>query len=458
MAVARDILIEVSPGEVRIAGIDREERLLSLQVERVGHPSQVGAICRGRVTRVDKALGGAFIDIGLNTPAFLPRAGSVHEGESVIAQVMRDGWGDKGPAVTVSPDLAGRYVVLRPRGRGVRWSPQLGGGKRRAALEESMAGVAQEDDGIVIRANASRVDGDRVVAEAKRLRETWADAERLAREKSAPGVLHAAPGLIERALRDCAVSGQIIVDDRRVAAHTDEMVQRDMPDLAGCVAFHDGSEGLFEAEGVEGQIEEALSRRVALPRGVSLVIDELEALSAIDVNMGGAGGGRGGDAAVFELNRIAAAAAAGQIMLRNIAGLIVIDFVSMRSKSHRKQLVEGLRQTFRDDRVTTDVLGMTPAGLVEITRQRRGPSLAGILTVRPDTEPRPTAETTACAALRAALRQLGGGRPVLRCTPAVAEVLQGAMSPALQEASRRMGQELVLQPDDDCAGYEIILT
>ena len=458
MVVARDILVEVSPGEVRIAEIDREDRLVRLQVERVGNPSLVGAICRGRVTRVDKALGGAFLDIGLDTPAFLPRAGSVHEGESVIAQVMRDGWGDKGPAVTVSPDLAGRYVVLRPRGRGVRWSPQLGGGKRRAALEDSMAGVAQEDDGIVIRANASRVDGDLIVAEAARLRSVWAEAESQAREKSAPAVLRAAPDLIERALRDCAVSGQIIVDDRRVAARTDEMVQREMPDLAGCVAFHDGSEPLFEAEGVEGQIEQALGRRVALPRGASLVIDELEALSAIDVNMGGAGGGRGADAAVFELNRAAASAAARQIMLRNIAGLIVIDFVSMRSKSHRKQLVEGLRQTFRGDRVTTDVLGMTPAGLVEITRQRRGPSLAGILTVRPDQEPRLTAETTACAALRAALRQLGGGRPVLRCAPAVARLLEGAMNQALQDVSRRLGQELVLQPDADCPGYEIILT
>ena len=123
MVVARDILVEVSPGEVRIAEIDREGRLVRLQLERVGHPSLVGAVCRGRVTRVDKALGGAFLDIGLDMPAFLPRAGSVHEGEWVIAQVMRDGWGDKGPAVTVSPDLVGRYVVLRPRGRGVFREP-----------------------------------------------------------------------------------------------------------------------------------------------------------------------------------------------------------------------------------------------------------------------------------------------------------------------------------------------
>ena len=458
MAVARDILVEVSPGEVRVAEIDLEDRLVRLQAERVGNPSLVGAICRGRLTRVDKALGGAFLDIGLDTPAFLPRAGGVHEGEPVIAQVMRDGWGDKGPAVTLSPDLAGRYVVLRPRGRGVRWSPQLGGGKRRAALEQSMEGVAQEDDGIVIRANAIRVDGDRIVAEAARLRAAWNDLEREARQKSAPAVLRDAPDLIDRTLRDCAPSGQIIIDDRRAVARADELVRRQLPDLVGCIAVYDGTEALFEAEGVEAQIEEALARRVALPRGASLVIDELEALSAIDVNMGGAGGGRGADSAVFELNRAAAAAAARQIMLRNIAGLIVIDFVAMRSKSHRKQLVEGLRQTFRGDRVTTDVLGMTPAGLVEITRQRRGPSLSAILTVRPDSELRPTAETVACAALRAVLRQLGGGRPVLRCAPAVARLLEGAMHPALREVGRRLGQDLVLQPDDDCPAFEVILT
>lgn len=455
MTVAQNILVEVSPGEVRIAEIDRDDRLIRLEVERAAHPSAVGALCLGRIIRIEKALGGAFADIGLDAPAFLPRAGGMNEGESAILQVMRDGWADKGSAVTARPDLPGRYLVLHPRGRGVRWSRQLGGGQRRAALDESVAGIASEADGLIVRANAGVVDAAALAAEAARLRAAWAGIEARAAQTSKPAVLRPAPDIIERTLRDAVLSGTIVVDDRRVAGRMAVTAGEAMPDLAGRVEIHDGPTPLFEAEGVEEQIEQALARRVDLPGGGSLAIDTLEALTAIDVNTGG--GARGSEAAALDLNRKAAVEAARQIMLRNVAGLIVIDFVSMRNKGHRKRLVDALRQAFRGDRVTTDVLGMTPAGLVEITRQRRGPSLGDLLMEPLLTERRTSAETAACAALRAVLRQLGAGRPVLRCLPAVADLLGGKMKPAFEETCRRLGQPVILRPSADCADFEVLL-
>jgi hypothetical protein len=187
-----------------------------------------------------------------------------------------------------------------------------------------------------------------------------------------------------------------------------------------------------------------------------LVFDELEALTAIDVNMGGAGIGRASDDAILAFNRTAAAEAARQIMLRNIAGLIVIDFVSMRNKGNRRHLVEAVRRAFSSDRVTVDVLGMTPAGLVEVTRQRRGRSLASLVCVPVQRETELQAGALACAALRGALRMLGGGRPVLRCRPALAAVLRGALAPALAETERRLGQTLELREDPACPDFELL--
>jgi Ribonuclease G/E len=186
------------------------------------------------------------------------------------------------------------------------------------------------------------------------------------------------------------------------------------------------------------------------------VVDELEALTAIDVNMAGAGVGRSSDDAILAFNRSAAAEAARQVMLRNIAGLIVIDFVSMRNKGNRRHLVEAVRRCFAEDRVTVDVLGMTPAGLVEVTRQRRGRSLASLICVPAEREIAVQPEALACAALRAALRMLGAGRPVLHCPPAVAAALRGALAPALAETERRLGQALAVREDAGCRTFELL--
>jgi Rne/Rng family ribonuclease len=299
-------------------------------------------------------------------------------------------------------------------------------------------------------------DTTALAAEADRLRALWADIRQRGAAAGKPGVLLPPPGLAERVLRDEAPAGGIVVDDRRLVADLAALAKDMAPDLADRIGFHDGKGPLFSEVGIDDQIAEALSRRVELPRGGSLVIDALEALTAIDVNMGGAGTGRASDDAILTLNRAAAAEAARQVMLRNIAGLIVIDFVSMRNKAHRRTLVEAVRRAFAGDRVVVDVLGMTPAGLVEVTRQRRGRSLSDIMCVPLGRDPDLQPAAVACAALRAAIRTLGAGRPVLRCHPTVAAALQGDLAAALAETERRLGQTLELREDTACREFEML--
>lgn len=453
-AGVQDILIEVSPGETRAAFVDAEGRLVGLQIERMGEESLVGAICRGRVTRIEKATQMAFLDVGLPLPGLVNRAQGLHEGQLLTVQVVRDAWGDKGPAVTPNVALTGRYLVLRPAESGIHW-PRTLPARLRREREAAVGAIAKEDEGLTLRTNVTLADDGALAAEADRLRGLWKEVCGRAGNTDKPALLVPAPGLAERVMRDEAPAGAIVVDDRRLVADLAARAKAAAPDLAGRIAFHDGRKPLFDETGVDDQIAEALSRRVELPRGASLVFDELEALTAVDVNMGGAGVGRASDDAILAFNRIAAAEAARQVMLRNIAGLIVIDFVSMRSKGNRRHLVEAVRRAFAEDRVTVDVLGMTPAGLVEVTRQRRGRSLASLVCAPVRREIELQAPAVACAALRAALRMLGGGRPVLRCRPAIGTALRGVLAPALAETERRLGQKLELRDDPACRDFEL---
>ena len=449
----QNIFLEVSPGEMRAAAVDEDGQLVALEVERLGEASLVGTICLARVTRTEGD--SAFLDLGVATPGFLARAKGLHEGEALIVQISRDAWGGKGVAVTRNPMLSGRYLVLRPDASGLQWSRALNA-RARQALEPSVQSVVRDDDGVTVRTNAALAEPDDLIAEAERLRADWQAIAVQAGQSKAPSVLAPAPDLPDRLLRDAAPGGGLIADDRRVVAEMTARAKEVAPDLSGGIALHDMREPLFEAADVEDQIAEALSRRVMLADGANLVIDALEALTAIDVNLGGATGRRRSEDAIFRLNGAAADAAARQVMLRNIAGLVVIDFVSMRSKGNRRKLVERVRRAFADDTVAVDVLGMTPAGLVEVTRQRRGRSLADMM-LQPavgEASMRPAA--AACAALRAVLRQLGAGRPVLRCAPDVARALEGALRPALDETARRLGQSLRIEADPACRDFEIV--
>lgn len=467
-----DTLIEVSPAETRVALVDGDGVLHRLDIHRAGKPRLQGAIVRGRVARVEKSMKAAFIDLGPMGEALLPRAKDgrgrpLTEGQWMVVQVSRDAHGEKGPAVSARPVLQDRYLSFMPFGlpNDVRIDFDRGLGKGRAmATVRRMAEAFDpgESGGWLFRPAAAGLDPDdgKAVLAASRdaLLARW-QAAQAANDGTSPKVLEAAPDIWEALAREAPANGRIATDDRILHAKINEAVEARWPDLVDGLLFHNEREALFDATAVEDQIDEAIARRIPLQGGGELVIDETEAMVVIDVNLAdGAAALSGGDAAV-RLNVRAAEAAARQIVLRNLAGLIVIDFVKMKQRSDGKRVIEALRRGLRGPSGGTslaDVLGMTAAGLIEVTRQRSGPSLTEQL-LQPLSVNRPLSlDSQACALLRRAIRLTGGGRPTLYGSKPLLEALRSRFKPALEETESRLGQPLDLVERDGRAA-EIVM-
>ncbi len=449
-----DILIEVSPGETRAAIVDGNGRLIELLIERIDQLEREGGIHLGRVTKVEPSLDGAFVALADGEDGFLRRAKGLHEGQSILVQVTREASGMKGPALTDKPSMVGRYIALTPSRSETTFSPRLGNGRRRAELE-ALAGRLEQSagQGIAVRTAAAYASDDELLQEVRRLAEACATIERSASDLKAPALLAPPSGLIERVLRD-REGGQVVVDDPRAYRDIEAMIRDRMPDRRGTIQRHDGREPLFEAFGVAEGVDGVCDRVVTLPGGGRLVIDHAEALTAIDVDSG-AGGQRSTDDAILRVNLAALPEMARQIRLRNISGLIVVDFISMRRKATRAQFMQSARRAFRSDPMQVDVMGMTAAGLLELTRRRGGVPLHDVLMTR--NLPAPSAKGAACALLRAVLRLTGPGRPVAIAAPAVIAVLDGPLAPARADVDRRMGQTVTLRPEPGRRDWEVVL-
>ncbi|MDA0656277.1 MAG: ribonuclease E/G [Proteobacteria bacterium] len=435
-----DILIETSPAETRAALMAEDGRLVRFFIERSHRKSLRDGIYSGRVSAIDKVSNGAFVDIGVQAAAFLPRAKGLTEGEALVVQVVRNAWAEKGPVVTKTPVLYGRYVNLQPGGKGVQVERGVAKSRPAKELEESF------DDNpagrITIRRSALSVSRAVLDDELQRLQAQWEQALVAAKSAKASACLLPAPGLADRLLRDQSPTEEIYVDDRGVFMALKKLVNDRYGDLKGRIAFHGHETRLFEEAEVEDQLAASLERIVTLKGGGRLVIDETEALVAIDVDSGRVGGGPDG---IRRANMDAMGAIAEQILLRNLAGLIVIDPISMSNRGHRKQIVEALRQAMKGDDRSVDVLGMTPAGLIEMTRQRSGPTLAEQMLLGRQPSVSLDAESEAAAVLRKALALKGPGRPVITATPDIVACLEGPLQDAVAETNRRLGQSLEIR-------------
>ncbi len=446
-------LIEVSPGETRAATVGEDGRLVEFQIERIDRPSLIGGVYRGRVTRVESGLGGAFVAIGAACDGFLRPGKGLHEGQAVTVQVIRDAAGTKGPALTARVALTGRYVGWTPGRPGTVFSPRLGGGRRRAELEALAPGLILDGEGISIRAAALWVDDEAVTAEVARLRREWAVLDKAARDAEVLAALVAPPSLIERVLRD-GDAGDIVIDDRVAYRLANAAIAATMPDRAGALYRHDAKEPIFEAHGIADDVAALGDRIVTVPRGPRLTFDATEALMAIDVDS--ASGGRGtSEDAILKTNITALSEIARQIRLRNLSGLIVIDFISMRRRASNTRLLQAARKAFRRDRQQIDVLGVTGAGLLEVTRRRRAPPIDSYLLQRGPARQTPAA--AACAILRDAVRVSGGEMPEVHAAPDIVAALLGPFSDALAQVNRRLGQEMSLNPVPGKTDWEITI-
>jgi ribonuclease G len=452
------LVIASSPGETRAALIEAGD-LVSLAVTRRDRSSRVGDVYRARVTRVDRAIRGAFLDLGAAGDGFLgfENGGeTVSEGQRLLVQIRRDPENGKPIGASTRIELAGRLAVFTPGGAEIAVSRRLPPAQRRRLSEEAAA-LAEPGEGWQVRTAASVAPGQALAAEMAALRATtegWIEA-------GEPGLVHAEPGAVAQALRDAieARLDVIIVDDRAALLQAETWCRRWRPDLAGQVRLHSDAEDVFVAFGLDVEIDEALARRVALPGGGFLIVETTRALTSIDVDRGGA------QVPPFDINEQAAYELVKQLRLRDIGGMILVDFLRMRDRTDRDTLLQRLREAAHADPLGLEVLGFTRAGLVELTRPRRRAGLADFLLVdcaacgaaaahaHPD--------AAALASIRALLREVRhdpAARLGIAAAPAIAASLAGAYAGALAEAGERFGRAITVASDPDLAPdrYEIV--
>jgi ribonuclease G len=389
--MSQELFINVMAAEVRAALMD-ESVLIDLIVERTERASVVGNIYLGRVERVMKGMEAAFVDIGLGKSGFLGlddnRRGNgetsapVHEGEAILVQVTKDAIGTKGVQLSRRLTLPGRSLVYAPGQDRVMISRQIEDEAERERLTALMAGIAMPGEGFILRTASVGATAEELAADREELMDTWQSIEDARTTIRAPSCVHADIDPVLRVLRDHALDGidRIHVDDGTAAASARRFCERVMPGMAERVTLHTGPQQMFEQYGIEEEIECACRRRIHLPSGGGLVIETTEALTSIDVNSGRFDAASDLEQMALRTNSEAAREAARQIRLRNLSGLIVIDLIHMESDDHWNTVIDILDDVTGRDRNPTRVLGVTEAGLVEITRRRRREPLLHTMT------------------------------------------------------------------------------
>jgi len=379
---------------------------------------------------------------------------------------VRDAYGRKGPQLSRRLTLAGRYLVYAPYGGRVAVSRQIEDETARNRLLDLAGRLADGGEGFVVRTAAEGADAAGIAAEVPLLRAAWQALCEAREAADAPALLHGEPGPIERALRD---HGRPDIEAIRIEygpglEAAQAFCRRFAPDLLERLNAHRGEVPLFSAHGIEDAIAGALERRVTLPSGGAIVIDQTEALTAIDVDSARYSGGGDPAGAAFATNLEAAAEIARQVRLRNIGGLIVVDFIHADDEAQWDRVLGVLAQGFADDRNPCRVLGRTAGGLVEMTRRRRREGLRETMFVRCEAcegtglERRPaTVAAEIFRALRHDAHALPGAGLEVHADALVIEALRGLDGGGEDGLSRAIGRKVTLFADDDYApeGFDI---
>jgi len=466
--MSRDLLIAAGPGELRGLLVE-DGRASDLRIVRDDGGGRIGDIHLGRVAKILPALPAALVEIGLDRPAFLSAedaAGAVPadkraagiaawltEGQSVLVQVTREAQGDKAASVTMRPRLVGRLLTLTPMWPKIVM-PRAAGPEERQRVAAAIEGRLLEGQGAILGIAAFAVAPETLQAELAALQARWAALQLRARQATPPMRLDGEAGLVGRLLDAFAAlpPDRIVIDDRAALATARHLLARPPPDSLPVLALHDGTDDIFERYGVADDLAAALSARVALPGSGAMIIETAAAMTVIDVDGGDAVAGRGDPrAAALGVNLAAAEAAARQIRLRNLAGAIVIDFVSMERRGDRQRVGAALEQALTGDPAEPQILGWTRLGHVELTRRRRHKPLAEILFERPaDGEPVKSALTTALEALRAVAREAAyapARAPSLVVHPAVAAALVGAAAAGRRQLEAALARKVAIVSD-----------
>jgi len=406
--VSTEIWINVAPRETRAAilegGVVQE-----VHVERTGKRGLVSNLYKGRVSRVLPGMQAAFVEIGLERTAFLhaadiARAASdetvvspaaipsvatedirrlVTQGDEILVQVIKDPIGTKGARLTTFIALPSRYLVYLPRGLGVGVSSRIEDEAERARLKGLLGELlgGGSEGGYIVRTAAQGASGDSLSEDMAYLARLWEHVRARSAQTAAGAVVHEDLPLSLRVLRDELSRGvsRVLVDSPREHAAMLEFAAAFVPGAAPAIELYAGVRPIFDLNGVEEEITRALDRKVPLKSGGHLVIDQTESMTTIDVNTGAYVGHRNLEETIFRTNLEAAVSIARQLRLRNLGGIIIIDFIDMRDEPHRRAVLAALERALTGDRAQTHIVSLSPLGLVEMTRKRTRESLEHLL-------------------------------------------------------------------------------
>jgi ribonuclease G len=407
--MSAEILMNVTPQESRVALLENGV-LQEVLIERTHSESIVGNIYKGEVRRVLPGMDAAFIDIGMQKSAFLhasdlkfpkelfngdpvnesdilhtpPISKLLYEGKQVLVQVIKDPIGSKGARLTTYVTIPSRYVVLMPSAKTIGVSSKIDIGKERSRLKKLVHEINEKSDtkhGYIIRTAAEGVSEELLKRDIEFLKKLWLSIGEIAESAPKGSIIYSDLPLVKRILRDVITEEitSVRVDSRETASKITEFCEKYVTELVGFVSHYPGERPIFDLYGVEDEIQKALKRKVQLKSGGYLIIDQTEAMTTIDVNTGGFVGHRNLEETIFKTNLEAAQAIARQLRLRNLGGIIILDFIDMKDENHKDLVLAALEKALAKDYTKTTITPVSSLGLVEMTRKRTSESLGHIL-------------------------------------------------------------------------------
>ncbi len=393
--MSQEILINVTPPETRVAIVENGV-LQEVWVERTRRKGLVGNIYKGRVVRVLPGMQAAFLEVGLDRTAFLHAsdiaasgeserrsdniAELVREGQELLVQVVKDPLGTKGARLTTHITIPSRHLVYLPNGASVGVSARIEDEAERQRLREICQSFVDEEDndgGYIVRTAAESANEATLRADRAFLLKLWESVNQRVPDAKAASRVHEDLPLVLRSLRDlpAAEVEKVRVDSRENHQRVVAFCEQFLPELVSRIEYYPGERPLFDLYGVEDEIQKALNRKVELKSGGYLIIDQTEAMTTVDINTGAYVGHRNLEETIFKTNLEAAQAIARQLRLRNLGGIIIIDFIDMEEEEHKRQVLRALERSLERDRAKTQISGVSALGLVEMTRKRTRESL-----------------------------------------------------------------------------------
>ncbi|MGD8559055.1 MAG: ribonuclease G [Gammaproteobacteria bacterium] len=405
--MSEEILINVTPRETRVAMVENGV-LTEVFIERASRLGLVGNIYKGKVSRVLPGMQAAFIDIGLERTAFLHASDIVtsnnsnegdsgngkhvedisrllYQGQTLLVQVVKDPLGTKGARLTTQLSIAARYMVLMPEIKHIGISQKIDSEENRQRLKTMVEELGKEfqESGYIVRTVAEGASEVELAADMKFLHKLWTEVQERGKSASPGSLIHEDLRLVMRTMRDQVGSGmdieKIRIDSRENYEKVVSFANKFIPEMSNKIEYYPGERPIFDLYGIDDEIQKALNRKVELKSGGYLIIDQTEAMTTIDVNTGAFVGHRNLEETIFKTNLEATQAIVRQLRLRNLGGIIILDFIDMLHDDHRAQVIAALEKALEQDRAKSHISEVSELGLVEMTRKRTRESLEHVM-------------------------------------------------------------------------------